>query len=74
MGDWFKGDVARALNGTSICCIVNIRNLYYEGMNNLIRVINFFTKFLVNLTPVDSLFKRVKIKHNDILNYKINLK
>lgn len=53
---------------------MNIRNLYYEGMNNLIRVINFFTKFLVNLTPVDSLFKRVKIKHNDILNYKINLK
>lgn len=61
------------MNGTSICT-VNIRNLYYEGMNNLIRVINFFTKFLVNLTPVDSLFKRVKIKHNDILNYKINLK
>lgn len=53
---------------------MNIRNLYYEGMNNLIRVINFFTKFLVNLTLLDSLFKRVKIKHNDILNYKINLK
>lgn len=54
--DWFKGNVARALNGTFVYLFeaenVNIRNLYYsQGMNNLARVINFLQNFFFNSSP-----------------------